>query len=173
MLSGSDILEYLPHINIIRYLDLFQYKSIEDAIGEQGLIILYPVDNNNSGHWCCMFNNPTDGKLYFFDSYGFIPDDQLSFKGNGYFYDDKAWFRYLTKLLYNSPKQIEYNQYQFQSSNPNVTTCGYWCIARLMMYRLTTEQFRYVFREGCNLDILVEEFCRNENMHKTFEALGF
>lgn len=161
MLSGSQILEYLPKVNILRYLDLYQYEKIEDAMGEQGLVILYPVDSNNSGHWCCIFNNPIDDKLYFFDSYGFIPDDQLNFTPHKRFVLDQDWFRYLTELLYTSPREIEYNEYQFQSMEPEVTTCGYWCIARLIFYYLNTEEFKYLFRDGCDLDELVELYCKS------------
>lgn len=163
MLSGRDILEYLPKVNIVRYLDLYQYENIKDAMGEQGLIILYPVASNNSGHWCCMFNNPIDDKLYFFDSYGYIPDNQLQFKCKSIEWDPD-WFRYLTELMYNSGREIEYNEYQFQSMNEGITTCGYWCIARLMFYYLNTEEFKHLFRsgKGIDLDILVEQFCKTK-----------
>ena len=70
------------------------------------------------------------------------------------------YYRYLTQLLYNFTKKggkVDYNQYQLQSKNPNITTCGNWVIARLIFRNLSTEHFAQLFRPP-NSDKLVVEF---------------
>lgn len=161
MLTGEQILKKLPYVNIILYEDLPKYKTIESALGKQGLIILYPVKNSTHGHWTCVFRNPNDNKIYFFDSYGYVPDDQLGFMSNKAIkHFDPRDFMYLTKLLYNTDREIDYNNYQFQSDDPNVTTCGYWCLARLSFRNLNSEEFYDLFHKerGVNPDYLVQYY---------------
>ena len=138
------------------------------ALGKSGqLIILYPVKNSTHGHWTCVFLNPNDRKIYFFDSYGYVPDDQLGFmskKAMKHF--NPRDFMYLTKLLYKASsegKEIDYNQYQFQADDPGVTTCGYWCLARLSFRNLTTDEFHDLFykQKGVNPDQLVQFYVYN------------
>lgn len=158
MLSGSDIQNIFPECNILRYEDLVNYDDIEEVIHKQGLCLLYPVTSNEVGHWCCLFRNPIDNKIYFFDSYGKVIDDQLDFRTDEYKNSKEwknRWYRHLTEMLYESSREIDYNPYQFQRDDPNITTCGYWCLARLSLPHLTADQFQVLFRPGLDLDDLV------------------
>jgi len=160
MLSGIEILKYLPEVNILRYIDLEELNDIEEGFGKQGLVILYPTVSDNEGHWCCLFINPRDDKLYFFDSYGIIPDDQLEFRTEEYTRIVPKTYRHLTKLLLNSKREVDYNPWKFQSDSPKITTCGLWCVARILFSHRTCDEFHFLFGPGyeINQDKLVTKF---------------
>jgi hypothetical protein len=162
MLSGFDILHHLKNkSNILRYEDLEDYDTIESALGKyKKLVLLYPVKNSESGHWCCLFQK--GNVIYFFDSYGLIPDKEETFMTNEYKakFDPKL-YRYLTKLLFESGKEIDYNQYKFQG--PDTETCGYHVICRLIFSNMNANQYYKLFKSGVgvNSDHLVELFVKN------------
>lgn len=165
MLSGLDIMRLIPQTNVLRYEDLEDYNTIESALGDNNsLVLLYPTMSNSIGHWCCLFINPRDQKLYFFDSYGIIPDDQLEFRTKEYlsrseFNDgfDPDLYRYLTKLLYKTKREVDYNPYHFQSDDPDITTCGYWCVTRIIFNTLTADEFYNLFQPFTSHEITQDD----------------
>lgn len=144
MLSAADLIEYLPGVNIIQYHSLKDVKKIEDILGRSGCIILYPVASKTNGHWVSIHLNPKDNKIYFFDSYGGFIDSQLKYKCKSIRWDPECTDR-LTELLYESPHEIDYNEFQLQSNSKNDTNCGYWCLARLKFNKATAKQFADAF----------------------------
>lgn len=172
MLSGDQILSFFPKgtLNILRYVDLLTASGIEDVIFENGLVILYPVKCNNSGHWCCLFKK--GNTIYFFDSYGYIPDDQLNFSSrlqkNKQYLLDPEDFRHLTELLYKfvstrKGNRVDYNPYTFQGEKyPDgsyIETCGYHCIARLKLKNFDTDTYYDFMKNGKTFtsdDLVVE-----------------
>ncbi len=160
MLSGLDLEKYLPGVNVIKYTDLENFKRIEDAIYSKGLIMLYPTKSSTVGHWCCCFKNKNI--IYFFDSYGYIPDEQLNWATDNAKKDwDYDIYRRLTYLLHRSKCEIDYNPYKFQG--PDSDVCGYWCLARLHNYNLNADQFKSLFKKvkGLELDDLVVAYVKN------------
>lgn len=128
---------------IVFFKDIKKYKSIDELLGKKKMKIILYEHEPGYGHWCCIFRN--GNYLEFFNSYGDyscpMPDMQLK-KYN------KRWKNksgqndfYLAKLMIKSPYKLNYNQYQFQSSDINVQTCGRWCIFRLQNKNLNTDQF--------------------------------
>ena len=180
MLSGQQILECFPNnsLNLIRYMDIPTVagtaSNLEDLIWRNGLVILYPVKNSNSGHWCCLFKRSNN--IFFFDSYGYIPDDQLNFcdqlsKDKQYLVDPEN-YRRLTEMLYDfslKGGEVDYNPYTFQADTYKdgtyVKTCGYHCIARLLLSKLDTDEYYNLMRSDSKVssDDLVEAY-----IHKTF-----
>ena len=98
------------------------------------------------GHWTCLYEN--NGTIFFFDSYGFIPDDELKFLHKDLKAELNSNHRYLTQLLYNSNKPVEYNEYQLQDRKKNVNTCGRWVILRLKYPKISVNDFYDIFKES-------------------------
>jgi len=144
MLSAIDLMNYLPGVNIIQYHTLSQINKIEDILGKKGCIILYPVKSNTNGHWVSIHLNPKDNKIYFFDSYSGFIDTQLKYRCRNMYWK-KSWSNRLSKLLYDSKHEIDYNEFQLQSNDRDDTNCGYWCLARLKLNDLTAQEFYNVF----------------------------
>jgi len=154
--------------NIVAYSDLTRYKCIEDLLGKNGRVVLLYEVQPSVGHWTTIFYGPPQEecdlefpRIYFFDSYGLKPDDELEWVDIEF--RQKAWndMRILSRLLKNTPSEIDYNNYRLQKMQKNVNTCGKWCAARLMLQHLDSEAFAELFQEeedGVSPDHLVDFF---------------
>ena len=77
-LSGAEILMALKgDCNLITYDEIPNYSNITELMGKGKKCVLLYKTSENFGHWCCIYEHK--GTIYFFDSYGFIPDEQLKF----------------------------------------------------------------------------------------------
>lgn len=132
------------------------------------LILLYEVDDK-FGHWTCIFESVTkvpkvskftnfdedfDGDfercIEFFDSLGFIPDDELrrlNYGGN-----DSIILNGLAQIK-ESGTPVVYNSKKLQSRDPGINTCGRWVLARL----LTSDMPLETFQKMMNNDMVVTE----------------
>ena len=137
-------LEKITGANVILYKDL---SRIKDILSLCPLIILYDVCPSY-GHWTCVFEN--DEGLNFFDSLGYIPDDELQVMGAG------KYKPLLLRLLYKTKKNIIYNHKKLQKSKPNINTCGRYCIARLLLSHMYADNFNKLF-DGIDPDKFVTE----------------
>tara|TARA_R110002153_G_scaffold25979_3_gene81894 strand:- start:1454 stop:1948 length:495 start_codon:yes stop_codon:yes gene_type:complete len=144
-LSGLDILKNVK-CNLIQYKDINQYNSIEDLLGKYKKCVILYHTKKDYGHWTCLYEN--NGTIFFFDSYGFIPDDELKFLHKDLKAELNSNHRYLTQLLYNSNKPVEYNEYQLQDRKKNVNTCGRWVILRLKYPKISVNDFYDIFKES-------------------------
>lgn len=169
-ITGNDIKKKAKQVKIMTYKDLLDYPSIDSVLEPYGRVVILYEQMPNIGHWVCLFNGPSDddefGTIYFFDSYGLKPDDEQDWIDIEF--RQKNWQdrRYLSQLLKESPAEVEYNEYKLQGKNQDIGTCGKWCIARLSMPLLTTQQFGDLWSvdEGpshYNSDVLVNEFYNN------------
>ncbi len=143
-LSINDISKLLDgKVNMMTYKDVSGYKTIEDLLGKHKRAVILYLTSKNYGHFTCIFEYK--GNITFFDSYGFIPDDELKFVPNDLKTELRSNHRYLTELLYKSNKPVDYSQYQLQSKSQKITTCGRWCVARLRHMDVSTDDFADVF----------------------------
>ena len=110
-LSGADIMSKVK-CNIIQYSDLHKYNSIDDILGSHKKCVLLYHTSASYGHWCCVYEY--NNTIFFFDSYGSIPDSQLKFLNKDLKEELNSEHRHLTELLYRSNRPVEYNQHQFQ-----------------------------------------------------------
>lgn len=144
-LSSYDIIGALNgKTNLMSYQQLHLFDNIDDVLGIYGACVLLYLTKNNYGHWTCLFKTDTD-KISVFDSYGLIVDDELDFVPVEKREKLGESFRYLTYLLYNSPYEIEYNNYKFQeysSGEDRINTCGRFVIVRLWNRNLDPEEFK-------------------------------
>jgi hypothetical protein len=144
-LSGEDILKALDYkCNLVQYKDLENFNSIKELLGQHKKCVLLYHTKRNYGHWTCLYEY--DNRIYFFDSYGIIPDNELKFLHPDLKEELNSQHRHLTKLLYNQNKPVEYNEYQLQERKPNIATCGRWVILRLKYPTISVDEFYENFK---------------------------
>lgn len=132
---------------IITYPQLKKYKSIEQLFGKNNkIIILYVHDETPTdltGHWDALIKHPNS--IEFFDSYSFQPDDILNLKSNEDRKDTKQEHNFLSKLLYESKKPVEYNEFQYQDTNDDINTCGAHTAIRCRFSDIPLTQYQEIF----------------------------
>jgi len=151
-LSNTDLEDEMGYnIPIIKYDELKKYNNIDELLYPNNEAIMLYETHPNVGHWVCIFkrNNNT---ISFFDSLGLKPDDQfhricIKFRKNR-----GILLPYLTYLLSECPYNVEYNEYPLQNDNPEIATCGRWCIERLRNKKLTPCQFYNKFKPEYDID---------------------
>ena len=165
MVSSDDLKNVLgDDLKIINFNDLKNYKTIYELLPKEKdyCVIFYTDDYKNGcmvGHWTCLMRYKKH--FEFFDSYGLTVSQELKFISP----DKKKRFGedtdYLEKLL--NPVDHNYNHYDYQKWDDNVTTCGRWVILRLMLFKngcVTSAQFHnkimriYFKMKFKNLDML-------------------
>ena len=162
-LGDDDVRQIIPTLNIISYPDLLDYDDIHDALDEKGrLLLLYPVDSANHGHWICLLKQKRRGKEYieFFDPYGgYKPDEEKSWVSRTKQREFGEDTNHLTELLRNCGMQVTYNLYPFQSEQKNVNTCGRHCATRLYFKHLSLPEYTKMVQEcGMAPDDFVSSF---------------
>lgn len=161
-LSGNDILNALDNkCNLVQYKDVKKFNNINQLLGKYNKCVLYYHTSENYGHWTALYKYKNT--IYFFDSYGFIPDDELNFLPFDLRDDLNSNYRYLTKLLYESNKRIEYNEHQFQKREQGINTCGRWVINRLKYPEISIKKYYNLFnqvKKYIDLDKLICELVK-------------
>lgn len=85
--------------------------------------------NAVSGHWCSLYVDKNRKKIYFYDSYGEYPDDQLTHIKPSYRRRTEQGSRDINTMLNAALRagyKIEYNHYKHQQLKDGVNTCGRW-----------------------------------------------
>ena len=146
-LSGIEVLNLLNNkCNLVQYSDLHNIKSIDELLGSHNKCVLLYQTSHNYGHWCCVWEH--NDIIFFFDSYGSKPDSQLNFVPHDMKDELNSNHNYLIRLLYKSGKKVEFNQYQFQSRDPEVATCGRWCVNRLRFPEISINDYHDIFKQS-------------------------
>ena len=155
-LSNWEILKYLDdECNIILYTELKDYNNINEVLGlHKKAVILYQNDEN-SGHWTCLYKNQTPNTIYFFDSYGLMIDKEFKFITKNIKKQLGIDYNYLSKLLYDSKNKIEFNEHQLQTYKTGYNTCGRWVSYRLKHNNLDIDQFNELFTNFKNKDLII------------------
>lgn len=152
-LSDMDIKRIAPNCKVIKYDDLYSYRSIDDLLRNTNAVALLYRQASNFGHWCCITRDRY-GNVSFFDSYGLMPDDELrwTFDVNDELGQD---VNILSKLLYQhslNGGSVEYNEYQFQKDKDGVNSCGRWTAYRCRLHKFTLPEFQRMFIKYKNPD---------------------
>lgn len=139
-LSDKEVLRLVEgRANIVLYPELSKMKSIDEALEPYGACFILFLSKPNYGHWCALIRR---GKtLEFFNPYGGYPDDTLEYVPVNFRDKSNQNFTYLTKLLIDSPYDLEYNEHKFQKMKPNVKTCGRHSAFRIMMQVLSLDEY--------------------------------
>lgn len=151
-LSNFDIQELLKgKANLLTYLELKEYDNIDDVLGKYGACVILYLSSLNYGHWCCIFRSPKKNTLEYFDPYGYTVDYALKFAPEHFRKVNGLEYPHLTYLLYNSPYNIEYNNYKFQKLGNGINTCGRHVVTRLLLRYLTIEQYNKLMKKYKNI----------------------
>lgn len=142
--SNNDLIKLLGrYIKIIKYSDLKHITNIDELLQPPNYecILLYETSDNN-GHWTCIYRY--GNKINFFDSFGLKPDDEFHKITIDYRKESGVVYPCLTYLLSDVNDPIEFNNYKLQDYA--YSTCGYWCVARLLLKSLSMYQFYKLFK---------------------------
>ena len=150
-LSSSDINNFFDDkIKILTYDQLKKYKSVDELLKPYGRVVIlyFWEDEPKRGHWITCFGTKHN-TIEFFDSLAtksgkpdmFLKDIPNQFKqSNG---EDNP---YLSKLLYECPEQIEYNDMKIQGDTSS--TCGRHVILRLCCSDIPIETYQKLFTKN-------------------------
>ena len=142
----SNVLEELG-FTVINYLDLFKYNRIEDFVDQNGIILYTPISQKSLGHYSCLWLNPVVNTLYYWCSYGY----NLSYTAGKSEYmqftpeKDEEYLITLVKEFISRGGIFSVNHIKYQNLNENTSTCGRYCIIRLMNSNLSHEEFSKYF----------------------------
>ena len=145
-LSGNEICESLNNqVKIMTYKTLTKYNDIFKAMGKHKAICLLYETKKNYGHWVCVFQR--GNVIEHFDSYNYMPDDELDFIPENFKIMNETNFPHLTKLLYKSGCNIHYNDYRLQKHGQNINTSGRHCVMRLLLRNLSIDEYYKIMKD--------------------------
>ena len=150
--SSAQLLQKVPDACFIPYESIRYLRSLEDILPKA--IILYQL--NVVGHFCAIFRN-SEG-INFFDPLGMIPDDELRYVKPQFRHLNQN-YTYLINLLLACKEPIIYNQYRLQKLG--TSTCGPWCVVRLIYSHLKCDEFAKCFKGIKNKDKAVMTIYKN------------
>ncbi|MDO8931584.1 MAG: hypothetical protein Q7U97_04255 [Rhodocyclaceae bacterium] len=155
-LSDQEMRYYLPHAAVMTYPQMaaaaHEGHTLDSLMGTDGvLILLYEIERRR-GHWTAVFRR--DAALECFDSYGYVPDDELSFVPSHYKKQSMQDHTWLLRLLKKSGCRVEYNGAELQKPSSGVSTCGRHCIARIAFRAMPIEAYVKMMGPHCDETVL-------------------
>lgn len=147
-LSDKNVLDLVNgKANIILYPDLYKYNTIDDILKPYNACFLLFETRPRYGHWCAIIKY---GKtIEFFDSYSGYPDDILDYIPLDFKEISNQNYPYLTKLLLDSPYNIEFNDHKYQKYNTDISTCGRHSAMRILYKNLNLKQYDKLIKKLC------------------------
>lgn len=154
-LSGLDMMLLNPDAKLLKYPELYAYKTIDELFSDCDKIILLVLTITDSmGHWVALFKNKEG--INYFDSYGVPPDYQFELLTKNKRKELNQIHNYLNQLLRNS--NVIFNNITFQK--PNTQTCGEHTTFRLHNYNAThTDYLNFFINNNLEPDIFVSNWC--------------
>lgn len=155
-LSGYEMIALNPDATVLKYNQLYNFKTIDDLFKYSQKIIILFETKNNIGHWITIFKNE-DG-INFFDSYGLDLDEQQKFITKSKLKELNQQYKYLKKISKDIP--IYYNNVIFQ--NKKVLTCGCHVSYRLYNSHMTLRQYvekLFIEKQIKDPDLFVSSWC--------------
>lgn len=126
-MGDDNIRKYLPNAKILKYSELADVSNIEELLPspKSYFFLLYEREINN-GHWVVVNRYNDNGKdtICYFCSYGSKIDEPLRWNSPARNKELGQGSPYLTILLRNSGKKLQYNNVAYQSKTSPVATCG-------------------------------------------------
>ena len=152
-LSGGDIKKALDNkVKLITYSDLMEYNNIFDVLKPYNkVVILFETTGKLIGHYTCLFkcNSEITGEsIIFFDPYGMKPEKELNYAPDWLKEVTNAKKNLLYRLFQQDTIQIRYNQHDLQKWSKKISTCGRWCIVRLMYPEYDENEFYKFFKDN-------------------------
>ncbi len=139
-LSNFDLMNIVNgNANVILYPNLHKYKTIDQILKPHNACFLLFETQPSFGHWCAIIKY--GNTVEFFDSYSGYPDDVLDFIPKEFRVKSKQKYPYLTKLLYECPYKIEFNDHKYQKLSHDISTCGRHAACRIMCKHMNLEEY--------------------------------
>jgi hypothetical protein len=117
---------------VMTYAQLANYRTIDELLPNPfDFRIILVEQMKNKGHWVLIlkYNNIIED----FDSYGKGIEPQRNFIAAGMNKLLGQERNHLKHLVARSPYKYVVNKHGFQSTKPDVNTCGRWCCLRIIM----------------------------------------
>ena len=97
--------------DVKNFKGVFMQNMLDKKIGEDesGVINYDKMIGGNGTHWVAYYNSPDNPHVYFFDSFGCIPSDEIQ------------------QYLHSSGKLIKFDSKDIQ--NVASVMCGWYCVA--------------------------------------------
>ncbi len=142
-LSNKDLLELVDgKANLVLYPDLHKYKNIDQVLGKYGAAFILFCSKPRYGHWSVLFKRDPQ-TLEWFNSYSDKwPDETLDFIEPGFRRRSNQYHTTLSKLMYDSPYNLEYNEFPFQKKGGSIKTCGRHAAYRLLFRDLNLYDYK-------------------------------
>ena len=139
MFSIDDIRNLVGNINMVKFSDLDEYKSVEELLPKQkdAIVIFWEIESINVGHWTalCRLNQT----YIFYDSYGNTLQEDFSYIPISLRSQLGIEKDYLKELL--KGKHVITNHVDYQKMKDGVDTCGRF-----------VAMFLYIFKKGYSLE---------------------
>lgn len=140
-LSNHDLIQMLNgQANIVTYPELINYNRIDDVLGPTGAAFILFETEPRYGHWVALMKR--GNTIEYFDPYGGIIDGTLDYIPRDFQKQSNQDKTYLTKLLLDSPYEIEYNEFPFQKQGDKIKTCGRHSAVRLLLKDLDIYEYK-------------------------------
>jgi hypothetical protein len=133
-------------IEVREYDEIIATNDIHSLFANsEYFVVFYPAmkrDNLTMGHFTCIIRNHNHKAIYWYDSLAYLPDEYKKFTDRNELYNERvnSLIKHLI-IANNTGWDIHYNEYQHQSTKPNIATCGRWCIMRCLHKDLDNKQF--------------------------------
>jgi hypothetical protein len=152
-LSNHDITKLLQgKVNIILYPDIHKYTSIDQLLDNHDACIILYESKPNYGHWTALTRH--GDKIEFFNSYGGdktgLPDASLGLINPKFREKSNQVIPHLKMLMFKSPYELNYNEFQFQKKDYNVKTCGRHCVVRCFYKNMNIYEYKDYLDNLCN-----------------------
>lgn len=147
-LIGHDLKIITPENRIAVMSLLNLCTNIPSYIGkamifyQTGYDVVHEVRN---GHWCCIAIRYPD--VFFFDSLGLFPDDELNKIPYSYRIRTNQNERLLGHILFEAKKRgfnIHYNNSKLQQDGKGINTCGRYCVMFLNEAIKANDPYKYM-----------------------------
>lgn len=140
-LSNFDLIKLVDgKAKVVIYPNLINYKNIDEVLGKYGACFLLFEAKPRYGHWVCLIKR--GNVIEFFNSYGGYPDTSLDYIPMHFREISNQVYPILSLLLYESPYELEYNEFQFQKKSKDIKTCGRHCVVRILLKDLDIYQYK-------------------------------
>lgn len=148
-LSNFDLMKLVDgNARVVLYPEIYKMKNIDQLMHPFNACFLLFEAEPRLGHWCALLKY--GNTVEFFDPYSGYPDDVLKYIPTDYKEKTNQDYPYLTKLLYESPYHIEFNDNKFQRHGKNINTCGRHCLLRILCKDLNIDEYDRVIKKLCN-----------------------
>lgn len=153
-LSDSELIKLVDgKAKVVTYDKLYQYHNIDELLEPYGAVFLLYLFKPRYGHWTAVIKR-NHNTIEYFDSYGQVPDEVLDYIPISFRKKTHQDYPYLSRLLWKSPYNIEYNEHHFQKHKPDIKTCGRFAALRVIFRHLTLNKFAQIFDHPPNSDDL-------------------